>query len=424
MRNLISAFFVLVFGVCSSQAAEFTYLGTQSVQQLNDIMSYERSDFLPRKHLDKSYRWTVTKPAKYQVDLYKVAYDSVIPEQNNRPTKAFGLVAIPKIEGATELPVISYQHGTVYGKYEVPSYAFSRSNPSGYSQYEGAYETRLMVAQFGGQGYVVIAADYFGMGDSTEPEGYMVKASTQQACLDFYLAVREFLGTKGIQQHDLFLGGWSLGGVNTTAFLEALEARNISVKAAFTASAPSDPFAALNGLIYHPRKIDAPWSNTILALTVFAFENYYSQPGLAASVIRPEYYEALKKIYTRQYGSPAELQAIFAELLGKQITFKDYFRAAYADQTYLASSPYGKLLLGAETYRQLFRAPVRMYYGTHDEIVAIPVGVLATRYQNAMGNFSIESRRVQGANHRGTFLTAVSEASTWLEDFREQVVEQ
>ena len=48
--------------------------------------------------------------------------------------------------------MISYQHGTVYGKQEVPS--FPDQSP----------ETQLMIAQFAGQGYIVIGADYFGMG--------------------------------------------------------------------------------------------------------------------------------------------------------------------------------------------------------------------------------------------------------------------
>ncbi|MDT9126990.1 alpha/beta hydrolase, partial [Escherichia coli] len=74
------------------------------------------------------------------------------------------------------LPVVSYQHGTVYGRQEVPG--FPEQSP----------ETQLMIAQFAGQGYVVVGADYFGMGISTEPEGYLVKASHQQACFDFLMA--------------------------------------------------------------------------------------------------------------------------------------------------------------------------------------------------------------------------------------------
>lgn len=418
MRIIHAVLFCLVLASFSVQGAEFVYLGSRSVQQLDDILTRERAEFLPREQVNKSYRWPQVGRARYAVDLYKVAYASSIPEQNGKPTKAFGLIAIPRIEKAAALPMISYQHGTVYGKYEVPSYAFEQHNPSGYSQYEGAYETRLMVARFGGQGYVVIAPDYFGMGDSTEAEGYMVKASAQQACMDFYFAAREFLAQKGIRQQQLFLGGWSLGGLVTNGFLEALEAHGIPVSAAFTAASPNDPFAALNGLIFHPRKIDAAWSNSILALTAFSYENYYSQPGLAAAVIRPEYYAALKKIYTRDYVNPDELAAIFGGLMQKRIAFVGYLRDEYTDPAYLANSVYGKLLMGGETYRQLLRTPLKMYYGTEDEIIAMPIGKMAALYQHAMGNAAAEIQRVDGGNHRATFLTAVSLAPVWLEKFR------
>jgi pimeloyl-ACP methyl ester carboxylesterase len=418
MRILIAAFLLFLLGNGSAQAAEFTYLGSRSVEQLNDILTHERTAFLPPEHLSKAYRWPTVTSARYAVDLYKVGYDSTIPELNNRPTRSYGLIALPKGTGKTTLPVISYQHGTVYGKYEVPSYAFVKTNPSGYSQYDGAYETRLMVAQFAGQGYAVIAPDYFGMGDSTEPEGYMVKASAQRACLGMYDAAMEFLGKQGLRQEQLFLGGWSLGGLVTTGFLEALEARGTPVTAAFTASSPNDPLAALTGMIYHPRKIDAPWSNTILALTAFSYENYYQQPGLAATVIRPEYYALFKQIYTRNYANPEEFAAEFGKLLKNPVPFKSYFLDAYSDPAYLANSPYGRLLAGAETYRQLFRTPLRIYYGMEDEGIAQPVGLLGAHYQEAMGNESVETMKVAGGNHRATFLTAVSTSGRWLARFR------
>ncbi|MFX9069611.1 hypothetical protein ABTN30_20090, partial [Acinetobacter baumannii] len=88
-----------------------------------------------------------------------------------KPTMASGLVAVPDTGGGS-FPMVSYQHGTVYGKQQVPSFA------------EQSPETQLMLAQFAGQGYVLIGADYFGLGESDEPEGYMVKASHQQATYD------------------------------------------------------------------------------------------------------------------------------------------------------------------------------------------------------------------------------------------------
>ena len=63
----------------------------------------------------------VTYPAATNaVRLYRVSYMSVVPEQGNRPIAATGLVAIPDTEGKS-FPMLSYQHGTVYGKEEVPS---------------------------------------------------------------------------------------------------------------------------------------------------------------------------------------------------------------------------------------------------------------------------------------------------------------
>jgi hypothetical protein len=82
--------------------------------------------------------------AKLPVRLYRVVYPSVIPEKANRPTMASGLVAVPD-SGAAAMPVVSYQHGTVFGwSSEVPSVP------------EDSMETRLAIAQFASRGFVVI----------------------------------------------------------------------------------------------------------------------------------------------------------------------------------------------------------------------------------------------------------------------------
>jgi hypothetical protein len=131
-------------------------IGRWDVDRLNHILTTDTPAFAG---IPVTYT-----PARNAVTLYRVTYPSVIPERGNKPTVATGLVAVPETGGAT-LPIVSYQHGTVYGKRQVPS--FPEESP----------ETQLMLAQFAGQGYVLIGADYFGLGLSEEPEGYMVKAS-------------------------------------------------------------------------------------------------------------------------------------------------------------------------------------------------------------------------------------------------------
>ncbi len=68
------------------------------------------------------------------------------------PLQVSGLLALPKPTNVSSVALIAYQHGTVWGKYEVPSYAFRTTNPGGYPRYDAAYETRYMVGLFAGNG--------------------------------------------------------------------------------------------------------------------------------------------------------------------------------------------------------------------------------------------------------------------------------
>jgi hypothetical protein len=309
----------------------------------------------------------------------------------------------------------------VFGKHEVPSFAFKKDKPGAPPHYEGAYETRYMVALFAGNGMALMAADYFGMGgDAQGPEAYFVQGSTQRANYDLYLDVQKFLKEQGISPARLFLGGWSLGGLNTTGFLHKLESEGVNVHAAFTASAPSDPYAALHGLMYSPREeLDAVWLNTIVALSVFSYENYYNKPGLARSVIRPSYYADMESVYTRSYGSPANLLAMFHKLGRKPLL--EYFRPEFADSTVFSKSAYAELLRQNDTYRHGFKSPLRMYYGSRDEAIKESIGTLASNYQDILfGNpgdkhqKTLQTKRVPGANHRATFITAAPDALIWM----------
>lgn len=281
-------------GTLSGSGVHHELIGTWSVDRLNNILEKEFPEFAC---IEETY-----SPAQNGVHLYRVTYPSVIPEQRNRPTVASGLVAVPD-QAKGVLPVVSYQHGTVFGKHEVPS--FPEESP----------ETMAMIAQFAGQGYVVIGADYFGMGLSEEPEGYLVKASHQQATMDMLAASDRVLADLGIERGALFLAGWSQGGFVTFALLESLEEAGIPVTAAATAAAPVDLGAALRGALFFPREIDADWVGAIFILSAFAYENYYGVPGLARSIIRDEYYELARRVYERQPFDPEAVPTSLKDLV-------------------------------------------------------------------------------------------------------------
>ena len=373
-----------------SSDVQYEFIGRWDADKLNTILTDDTPKFF-----GVAVRYTAAKNA---VKLYRVTYSSVVPERGNKPIAATGLVAVPDIAG-TSFPMVSYQHGTVYGKQEVPS--FPDQSP----------ETQLMLAQFAGQGYIVIGADYFGMGPSKEPEGYMVKASHQQATYDMLLASRAVLADLKLSNTKLFIGGWSQGGFITMAFLEKLEAAGVKIDAAATASAPVDVQVVLNGFLSFPRKNDAAWVNSLFILSSFAFENYYGVPGLSRSLFNDEYYDLARRAYLREPFNVADVPTDLHKLIKP-----DYFNAQF-----FAESAYGKLVAQTQAYRWVIKSPVRNYYGEADEAIAVGVGQLAMTYQRAMGNGNpvIEAVSTGLTSHRGTYATAVPQWKTWFEGLQQ-----
>jgi pimeloyl-ACP methyl ester carboxylesterase len=372
--------------VSVTSGVRYELIGRWDVARLNRILTTDTPKFFG---ID-----VVFTPARNAVRLYRITYNSVVPEMGNKPIVATGLLAVPDT-AETRFPLVSYQHGTVYGKQEVPS--FPEQSP----------ETQLMIAQFAGQGYLVIGADYFGMGTSGEPEGYMVKASHQQATYDMLVASRAVLDHMKLAAPKLFISGWSQGGFVTMAFLEKLEQLDVPVAAAATASAPLDVMAALNGYLSFPRKNDAKWLSSLFILSSFAFEKYYQVPGLARAVLTDESYEISRKAYERQPFDPADVPTDLHKLV----------RPEYFDAKFFAGSIYGRLLADAQAYRWVIKNPVRNYFGDADEAITPGVGQLAMTYQRAMGsgNTTVEAISTGNTGHRGTYATAVPAWKRWFD---------
>jgi len=269
-------------------------------------------------------------------------------------------------------------------------------------------ETQLALAQFAGQGYILIGADYFGMGLSDTHEGYMVKASHQQATYDMLVASRVALAQMKITAPKLFIGGWSQGGFVTMAFLEKLEQVRVPVMATATASAPLDVFAALSGYLDFPRKNDADWLSSLFILSTFAFENYYGVPGLAQSVLNDAYYDVSRRAYEKQPFDVAEIPGDLRKLI----------RAEYFDPQFFAASAYGRLIAqNAQAYRWVIKSRVRNYYGEKDEAITPGLGQMAMTWQRAMGSGNTEVSAIStgDTDHRGTYATSIAQWKTWFD---------
>ncbi len=374
-----------------SSGVKYQYIGEYSVGRLNKILTTELAEF-------SSFPMTYP-PAENAVKLYKVVYTTVIPEAHNRPIEVSGLLAIPGVEAKT-LPVVSYQHGTVFSRTEVPS------SP------EESMETRLMVARFAGQGYIVVAADYAGKGVSSEPDAWLVKEVTAQACLDMLLAARAVCADLKLQTAELFLSGWSQGSFSTSALLNRLETIGIPVNAAAMASAPNDVYLCFNRWIHVSSDLDVNWLVATAAMLVNAYEIYYDLPGLSTTAIKPEYWQTAHDFYHNKI-TWAEAEK---KLPSKT---RDLFQDDFIKECSKADNRFSKQLQLNISYNWRFKTPTRYYYGLIDEVVTPEMVNLPVTYQKTLGGAPAEGVFAgDKANHRGTFLFAVKNQKEWFDKIR------
>ena len=189
-----------------SSGVQYQLIGSWDLSKLDKVFKVELAEFLSTSSMGAKAFNDSFPLAKYPVNLYRVRYNSVIPEFGNQPTVASGLVVIPR-NGLDSMPVVMYQHGTVFSKTEVPSFP------------DNSEETKIMIARFASQGYIVIGADYFGRGISDLPDSYLVNSSTQQACVDMLFAARSIFAAMKLKPGKFFISGWSQGGWATMTYL-------------------------------------------------------------------------------------------------------------------------------------------------------------------------------------------------------------
>lgn len=141
----------------------------------------------------------------------------------------------------------------------------------------------------------MISADQFGLGNSSENYAYQVKKSNQQASFDLYSKTLDLIKSLGKSSSDLFLAGWSGGGVTVMGFLEALESKGIKVQGAAVAAGPWDQVMLMNSAIFTPRDgsdgntPDASWLTFLLIYTAFSLSGYNEKASIAEDVLSKYY---------------------------------------------------------------------------------------------------------------------------------------
>ena len=420
--------------------AHYEYLETIKREALDQYMEDQKEWYLNGAVIDskkpaepsniKSYLrdYEIPKftPAANDVDLYRIGFRSSIPEQNRFVT-AYGIAGIPKTSSES-LPVVSWEHQTSFSKKYAASQAFSYK-PSDF-EYGQTLSTRLKIAHYAGQGYAVISADQFGLGNSTENYAYQVKKSNQQASFDLYSKSLDLIKSLGKSSSDLFLAGWSGGGVTVAGFLEELESNGVNVQGAAIAAGPWDQEMLMKSAIFSPRDgadgntPDADWLNYLLVYTAFSLSGYNEKAYIAEDVLG-KYYELSRKLYTGEYkelrkstekDKPEERHGIFVDgrYLPNQIG-KILPEKYTSDPTAFAKSAYAQLLREASSGNISLSSDIMMVYGGQDELMSPRLATTFFERQSiGFGKENISLNIVDSANHRAAFLSMMDDSLDWF----------
>lgn len=366
--------------------------------------------------------------ARFDVDLHRIVTHTVVPETGER-LKVSGLLAVPVgVKG--ELPLVSWQHGTILSFDQVPSNLTRLADPA-YELTDAAdsLETLFNVQRFAGHGYAVVAADYVGKGPfrNGRSEGYAVKGVSVRTCIDILAAGQHALRSLGLRPSKLCLYGWSQGAINTQWLHQALRMKGRPIAATAVASPFNDlneawSFWAGNQTFPLPRGVTSypampNWISLCMIIALGSYELQYRLSGLLRSAIRPEFQD-MALAYWKNYSDDFDPSKPFPT--GSNLLVPGFFDHATDDR----NSAFLRHLAANRASYWNYDAPIRFHYGLVDEAIH---PAMVFRALSAGGKFA-SGIPVAGGSHRATFLAGLyGDASTlggsdnvlnWFRTFR------
>lgn len=343
--------------------------------------------------------------ATHDVDLHRITTFTQVPETGNT-VKISGLLAVPAGMSGP-MPVVSWQHGTIFSFNQVPSTLGLAAAPA-YELRENvdSKETLFNLHRFAANGYAVIAADYLGKGPyrGNRPEAYAVKDASTRTSIDILDAGLQGMRQLGLEPTELFLNGWSQGGLNTQWLHQALQAAGVPVRACGAASPFNDlseSFDFWTGTITFPNPGDSPypprpvWLSLAVAIVIASYESYYGLNGLTKAMVRPEYMGVISK-FLGDY----DLDIDFAHMPLPEGLLVEGFNTRFT------SAGFDAFLRQLAENRASFweyTNPVRLFYGLADEAIH---PAMARRAVTGGGRL-MEGVAIKAASHRSTFLASL-----------------
>ena len=326
--------------------------------------------------------------AQFDVKLYKMLYET--PDIQGNLDTASGLFIIPDDPTGT-FPLLSYSHGTVNGRNDVPSLL------------EGGAELAII---FGSLGYVTAAADFLGLGTARGVHPYVHADSEASASVDMLYAMRAHAETDpAITLNDqVFVTGYSQGGHAAMATHRLIETE-LSNDFTVTAAAPmSGPYSISQEMRKFTTGDDPYLFVAYLASLVLSYEAAYGN-----------IYTDLEEIFKPQFVDDIisfRNEEITLFELNTQMLFKLNFLGGFIPKLMLQDSireivvndgehPLMDALRDNDVFDWTPVTPTRLFYCTADDQVTFRNSILADSVMNANGATDLDATDVASNQDHG-----------------------
>ncbi len=350
-----------------------------------DLISSEYLSSISETELETNYFFDFSNG----VDLYRVLYTT--PDVLGVLDTASGLLVVPDDPGFL-YPLLVFQHGTVDGRWDVPS------------QLAGGYQ---LAAVLGGQGYATVAPDFVGLGEARGLHPYVHADTEASAAVDFLYAARQFADQNDFLQlnDQVFVTGYSQGGHAALAAHRALELE-YSADFTVTASAPmSGPYSVSQKMI-----------DFTLGDTPYGFVSYIAWVALSYNLAYGNLFSSVDEFFKPNYAPFVEQfrdeeitlgqlnVALTNELMNDvgAVTPKDMLQPAILDAILNdPSHPVSVALADNDLHDWEPQAPTRLVYCTADDQVYYQNAIFTDSIMNANGAPDVSSEDVNPSADHG-----------------------
>ena len=382
----------------------FTLLFTTALTA-QEVVTFESVGSISKQELTDAYGFLIQNG----VDMYKVTYTT--PDVFGVQDTASGLLVLPD-DYTKEYPSLIYHHGTIDNKQDVPS------------NLAGGYQ---LATVFGGGGYVTLAPDFLGLGESRGFQLYVHADTEASASVDMYRALRTYAEENNdfFINDQVFLTGYSQGG-------HASMASQRLINQAFAGDIEVTAAAHMSG----PYSVSEAMINSTLSDEPFFFGAYLANVILSYQIAYGDIYDSLEQIFQPQYVPLVEqyrdgeiglfvlndsintrLAAETGSVVPNRIIQDSIAEIA---RNLPAGHPIAEALKDNDTYDFVPVAPTRLYYCMADDQVTFRNAIIADSAFAANGAedivqaFDVNSN----ADHGGCVSPATTSTFIFFGQFR------